>query len=364
MKFVRLAPGTFTMGSERGDWDERPVHEVTISRPFAIAVTEVTNAQYEKFDPLHRKYRGRYGVSENDDAAVVFVTWEEATAFCQWLSQKEGLPYRLPTEAEWEYACRAGTTTEFNIGDSLPGKVYPDQPDNARDKKYWGAAPAAMNTGKTPPNAWGLYDMHGNAEEWCSDWYGPYVNSPQIDPVGPAEGVFKVSRGGSVHTPPFYLRSANRLGSLPQDEHWRIGFRVVMGDAPTTKPLPKAPTAKWAENVSQKPSDWTKGVDPARPFFAGPIVFQKVPPGADGPLYDQHNHCPAITWCDNGDLLAVWFSCRTESGREMTILGSRLKAGSSDWTEPDVFFGPPDRNTTGSRTVALCLPGAAVLTQG
>ena len=120
MKFVRLAPGRFVMGSERGDWDERPAHTVTISKPFALAVTEVTNAQFEKFDPTHRKLRGRYGVSSDDDAAVVFVSWDEATAFCRWLAQQEGKPYRLPTEAEWEYACRAGSTTEFNTGDTLP----------------------------------------------------------------------------------------------------------------------------------------------------------------------------------------------------------------------------------------------------
>jgi sulfatase modifying factor 1 len=348
MKFVRLAPGHFQMGSEQGDWDEKPLHEVAISKPFSMSVTEITNDQYEKCDPAHRKFRGLYGVSRADNAAVVFVSWEDATAFCKWLSKKEGKPYRLPTEAEWEYACRAGTTSEFNTGDTLSTKDFPEQTESIKDKAFWGAAPAELETGKTPPNAWGLYDMHGNAEEWCSDWYGPYPKNPEADPVGYAEGIFKVTRGGSVHTTAFYLRSANRMGTLPKDKSWLIGFRVVLGELPDTHALPNPPPARWAENVSSKAFDWAKETGSNQPFFEGPVVFQKVPPDSDGPMYYKHNHCPAITWCPNGDLLAVWFSCRTESGREMTILGSRLRRGQKEWDDPDVFFSAPDRNMTGS----------------
>ncbi|HEO72446.1 MAG TPA: formylglycine-generating enzyme family protein, partial [Candidatus Hydrogenedentes bacterium] len=114
MPMVRIAPGTFTMGQEQGgDFDERPAHAVTISRPFYISATEVTNAQFEQFAPDHRSLRGTDGISKGDNEAVVFVSWHEAVAFCKWLSEKEGKPYRLPTEAEWEYACRAGTTTPY-----------------------------------------------------------------------------------------------------------------------------------------------------------------------------------------------------------------------------------------------------------
>jgi formylglycine-generating enzyme required for sulfatase activity len=114
IKMVRIEAGRFQMGSQDGAWDERPVHEVMLSKPFYLGATEVTNNQYEQFDPGHRKWRGKLGYSRGDDEAVVSVSWEDAIAFCDWLSRREGRPYRLPTEAEWEYACRAGTTTAYS----------------------------------------------------------------------------------------------------------------------------------------------------------------------------------------------------------------------------------------------------------
>jgi len=138
MRFVRVEPGSFLRGFEgrplppdlagrphrrEGDFDERPAHKATISRAFYLGVFEVTNAQYEQFDPDHRRLRGKLGFSKNDDEAVVFVSWGDADRFCAWLSKKEGLPYRLPTEAEWEYACRAGAATPFHTGDSLPKAI-------------------------------------------------------------------------------------------------------------------------------------------------------------------------------------------------------------------------------------------------
>src|SRR5579864_1152777 len=109
MKLVSVPAGTFEIGSRDGEFDEKPVHQVTISRPFLMSATEVTNEQFEQFDPKHRELRGKLGISRGDDEAVVFVSWNDATRFCDWLSKKEGKRYRLPTEAEWEYACRAGT---------------------------------------------------------------------------------------------------------------------------------------------------------------------------------------------------------------------------------------------------------------
>ena len=148
MKFVHLKPDSFLMGSDKGgDFDERPVHRVKISQSFALAVTEVSNAQYEQFDPAHRQLRGKLGLSKEDDEAVVFVSWHDAAKFCEWLSKKEGQPYHLPTEAEWEYACRAGTTTAYYTGESLPPNYYKNQ------KIEWKPVVVPLHVGRTPEEA-------------------------------------------------------------------------------------------------------------------------------------------------------------------------------------------------------------------
>jgi formylglycine-generating enzyme required for sulfatase activity len=362
MRLVRIRPGAFRMGVGRtplpkdvagrpwrseGDFDEKPVHRVTISRPFHMGVTEVTNAQYERFDPEHRRLRGMQGFSKGDDEAVVFVSWHDAVAFCEWLSKKEGRTYRLPTEAEWEYACRAGTTTHYHTGDHLPkdfqkGPAVSWYPDDRR-KRENDVVP--LTVGARPSNAWGLLDMHGNVEEWCHDWYGPYHGADQADPVGRSDGDFRVTRGGSHSTEFFYLRSANRLGAPPEDRSWVIGFRVVLGELPQTKPLPAMPPALHQQNVAAgPPHDLTKGPDPAKPYFRGPRVYVKIPPGSNGPMYSNHNHDPALVECPNGDLLAVWYSCVQEPGRELGILASRLRCGADAWEPASVFWNAPDRN--------------------
>lgn len=118
---VEIPAGSFYMGSDGlgEDFDEAPIHQVVISRPFRMGITEITNAQYESFRPEHRALRGKNGVSLEDDEAVVNVSYSDAVAFCEWLCRKEGKNYRLPTEAEWEYACRAGTYTLFSTGDGF-----------------------------------------------------------------------------------------------------------------------------------------------------------------------------------------------------------------------------------------------------
>ena len=345
MVLVQVPAGQFRMGDlgqSAGDFDERPVHPVRITRSFWMSATEVTNAQYEQFDSDHRALRGKHGLSREDDEAVIFVSWHEAVAFCEWLSEKEGKTYRLPTEAEWEYACRAGSTTAFSTGETLPAVYQKNQ------KAVWQAVPVSLKAGQSPPNAWGLHDMHGNVEEWCLDWYGPYQDGPQADPVGYADGDCRVTRGGSHGTPVIYLRSANRLGTLPTDRSWMIGFRVVRGERSSSQLLPAPAPAVWARDVRQNACDWSRGPAADEPYWKAPLPFVKVPPDSSGPLYSRHNHCPAITWCDNGDLLAVWFSCNKESGRELTILAGRLKAGSEAWTPAAPFFQVPDRNLTGS----------------
>ena len=343
MRFARIEAGAFQMGHDgsplpdgitdqpylaHGDHDERPVHAVTISNPFYMGVRQVTNAEFEQFDPSHRTERGKMEFSKDDDEAVLFVDWHDAVGFCEWLSDKENLPYRLPTEAEWEYACRAGTISTFWTGDHLPEEFHKNQ------RECWYPEPGRANAdadivqvhvGKTPPNPWGLMDMHGNVEEWCSDWYGPYESGDQTDPVGCETGRFKIARGGSHSTELPYLRSANRAGTVPEDKNWVIGIRVVIGDAPSAEPTPAPPLELNARDVLQYiPSELMWSPDMEKPYFNEPKEYVKIPDGPMGPMFSQHNHDPAIAPCPNGDLLAIWYSCVRERGRELNLLASRL----------------------------------------
>ncbi len=375
MKFVSIPAGEFQMGQagpqreydkngmwfqtastrfDEADWDERPVHAVSIGRYFSIATTEVTNAQYEQFDPSHKKYRGRKGVSSGDDEAVTHVNWSEAVAFTKWLSKKENRPYRLPTEAEWEYAARAGTTTLFHTGDQLPAGHHKWITDEGTRKLYYAktgmpdeytARQDALNlrVGVTTPNAWGLFDMHGNVEEWCLDWYGPYEPGRQINPVGRRDGDFRVTRGGSHTALTRLLRSANRSGRLPDTRTHQLGFRVVAGELPATKPLPPPPPSLYQTGVNQSPAP-VKPIDPNKPFFKGPRIYMKVPAKSFGPLFSAHNHNSALTECPNGDLLAVWYTCIDEPGDEMGVAISRLPRGAEEWQDASPFWDQPDAN--------------------
>ncbi len=363
MKFVRIEPGAFEMGNlskllpfdmmpqdggpgnrmdhlRAGDFDERPVHKVKITKPFYMAVLEVTNFQYELFDPDHKELRGRDETSTDDDEAVVNVSWCDAQSFCKWLSDKEGLTYRLPTEAEWEYACRAGTTSNYYCGERLPREYHKNQwlirgrPDGVK-----------ITVGKTPPNPWGLYDMHGNVEEWCQDWYGPYREESKTDPIGYVEGDFRVTRGGSHSTYAYYLRSANRAGMMPRGKNWLIGFRVVIGELPNTKPLDPPPLPLNQQKVEQRNQVAAlKGPDPKVPYFEGPKPFVVIPPASAGPVFALHNHDPAIVECPNGDLIACWYTCLAEKNRELAQAASRLRYGAKEWQEASPFWDAPDRN--------------------
>ncbi|MHC4645914.1 MAG: SUMF1/EgtB/PvdO family nonheme iron enzyme [Planctomycetota bacterium] len=359
IKLVRIEPGTFQMGQldrplpaeviipgldfmREGDFDEKPVHTVTITRPFYMGVFEVTNVQYELFDPEHKKFRGRYGLSNDDDEAVTDVSWYDAQQFCQWLRDLDGRPYRLPTEAEWEYACRAGTSSNYHTGDTLPAIFH----KNAR--RAGGPAPVPLHVGKTPPNAWGLYDMHGNVEEWCMDWYGPYRTGRQKDPVGHSAGNFRVTRGGSHGSRIYYLRSANRMGNVPDARNWVTGFRVVLAQTPQTEPLPAPVETHQRDVVQRNRGKVTKGPDPEAPYFKGPRRFVNIPSHLYGPVFASHNHGPAVVACPNGDLLAAWFSTVTEGNREPGQAASRLRWGAEQWAPAATFWDTPDRNDTGS----------------
>jgi len=229
------------------DYDESPQHEVVISKGFHMGATEVTNAQFEQFKAGYRKTSGKPDkLSNGDDEAVIHVSWYDAVDFCKWLSDKEGKAYRLPTEAEWEYACRAGTMTLYNTGDEWPQSHYKNQEMSVGPEK------ASLVVGENPANAWGLFDMHGNVEEWCMDWYGPYASGRQVDPVGRISSEFRISRGGSHSTLVKHLRSANRMAALPADKHWLLGFRVVIGEMPKSEPLPAVGAKLHQRDVKQK----------------------------------------------------------------------------------------------------------------
>jgi formylglycine-generating enzyme required for sulfatase activity len=209
MKLVLLPAGKFMMGEEEDQ------HEVTISKPFYMGVTEVTQAQYEAV----RGTNPSFFMSATNP--VDTVSWNDATEFCKKLSEKTRQAVRLPTEAKWEYACRAGSKTRFSFGDAEEGLG-----DYA-----WYRANSGSTThpvGQKKPNARGLFDMHGNVWEWCADWYGDYPKGAATDPQGPASGRFKFLRGGAWHSSPSHCRSAPRRISSPDIRSDRCGFRVVV----------------------------------------------------------------------------------------------------------------------------------------
>jgi formylglycine-generating enzyme required for sulfatase activity len=253
MKLVRIRPGTFQMGSpsdEAGRDTGETQHRVTLSKGFFMGATPITvnqfavfanDAKYETeaekqgtaFGWSHRdkslngEHRGvcwrNPGFPQKGNEPVVDVSWNDATAFCRWLSTKENRRYRLPTEAEWEYACRAGTQTAYYFGDA--GKLL----DYASCEGLEGDQPYPVGTKK--PNAWGLYDMVGNVFQWCGDGYLTYTESPVTDPRGPADGPRYGLRGHGWYSYPAFLRSASRWmppGALPSERRDCWGFRIVM----------------------------------------------------------------------------------------------------------------------------------------
>ncbi len=294
LRFVRIPAGEFLMGSDESPQalaqafphadpkrltdlaDERPVHRVRITRDFWLGAHEVTLDQFRQFvqasgyvpesvrdgtgaygfnpnyDPS-RTERGdlfegrdaRYswqhtGFAQTDRHPVVNVTWNDAVAMAKWLSQREGVTYRLPTEAEWEYAARAGTRTRYPAGDPpdvLLNSANTFDRESALRWPRWreqagpgsDGFPFTAPVGSYPPNAFGLHDMIGNAWEWVADWYGEnyYARSPVDDPQGPAEGTVRVRRGGSWHSWPLYSRVAFRNWNTPETRYVLVGFRLL-----------------------------------------------------------------------------------------------------------------------------------------
>ncbi|HUW19633.1 MAG TPA: SUMF1/EgtB/PvdO family nonheme iron enzyme [Sedimentisphaerales bacterium] len=318
MGFVRIQPGAFQMGSSSGEWDEKPVHYVTISRQFHIQITEVTADQYRLFDPTYSGTDYATGIS-----------WHDANAFCEWLSSLEAKTYRLPTEAEWEYVCRAGTTTPYSSG----------------------ASPPAADT----PNPWSVMNMHNSPREWVLDWHGEYPYQDQVDPVGPDQGMARVVRGGGLDTQDtYYFRSSNRAGIGPGfggGSH-NIGFRVVQGNPPTTAPTPyQVPFAR--QGVRKNTGLVTQGPNPAAPYFNQRPMIPIPPDNASRqaidaaglhPAFRGHNHSPGMEVCPNGDVLMIIYTSYSEYEPGVSLMASRLRFGSDQWDMPSYMFDFPGAN--------------------
>ncbi|MBN1425919.1 SUMF1/EgtB/PvdO family nonheme iron enzyme [Candidatus Fermentibacteria bacterium] len=246
LDMVSLSGGTFQMGSTSSwaySW-EQPVHQVTVSA-FSIAKDEVTQAQYQEVMGTNPSY------FQGANRPVEQVTWWDAAKFCNALSAREGLTkfyndddlnsqastvrmtwsangYRLPTEAEWEYACRAGSTTDFYNGNLTNPYCEPLDPNLDLIGWYCGNSnDQTHDVGGKQPNTFGLYDMSGNVWEWCNDWYGDYSSGSQTDPTGPSSGSTRVRRGGSWYSYAQSCRSAYRYDYSPGYSYYDIGFRLV-----------------------------------------------------------------------------------------------------------------------------------------
>jgi len=217
IQMVLVPAGEFTMGSEGGYPAEKPAHRVKITRPFYMGRYEVTVKQWKKF-LSEAKYRWKKNYSKyspGDNYPIVCVSYRDAQAFCEWA----GLS--LPTEAQWEYACRAGTTTSYSFGDRLT--VEANHSGAGMKEKWRYCCPV----GSLRPNRWGLYDMHGNVWEWCADWYDGYQAGEQADPAGPPKGKQRVLRGGSWSSFGDDCRSSSRSSGRADDRAGYYGFRVV-----------------------------------------------------------------------------------------------------------------------------------------
>lgn len=386
LKMISLPAGTFMMGESnptppaefevpshltRGDWDEHPVHEVTLTRAFAISDMEVTAEQF-------RQFRADYTAEESSGGFAAGVSWDEAMAFCAWLSRKEGKTYRLPTEAEWEYAARAGSRSLF----------------------AGGKQPLALGQA----NAWGVKNTEAGVAEWCLDWHDEYLPGRQVDPVGPADGWAKVVRGGGLDkNTPYYYRPANRAGMAPnfpplsrerlrllaaphegvaleakgagqdrsdgyksevlyqkftrsvlnnQGNH-HIGFRVVCAEFPPAATRP-ARVLLAQEGVRQGGPQPTIGPDAAKPHFRKRFLLPTPPENTDPDKlavyralgwprgFLRHQHSPGLEVAANGDLIFISFTAVGELDPDVALLTTRLRFGADQWDPPDLFLDLPD----------------------
>ncbi len=227
---IFIKGGTFLMGSPESEPERRydeTQHQVTVS-DFYMGKHTVTFDEYDKYCTATGKEKPSDVGWGRGKHPVLNVSWDDATAYCEWLSKQNGKSYRLPTEAEWEYACRAGTTTPFKTGNNLTTS----QANYDGNYPYNGKAKGEYREKTTPVgsfarNAWGLYDMHGNIWEWCNDWHGDYPTTHQTNPQGATIGSYRVLRGGSWDDGAEFCRTVNRNNDTPEGRFNVIGFRLV-----------------------------------------------------------------------------------------------------------------------------------------
>jgi formylglycine-generating enzyme required for sulfatase activity len=341
---TKIPAGSFTMGAdavslssaltsglgvmsprpEHGDFDEVPAHRVTISHTFFIATHLITVKEFQQFDSSYKPV-----AAYSDYAAGI--SYNQAVAYCEWLSKRTGKPYRLPTEAEWEYAARAGTQSPFFTGDAPPS------PGQA--------------------NQWGVV-MGEGTPEWVADWYAPYSPDAQTDPTGPARGYFRVVRGGGLDfrkskpgevypaTSPYFMRSANRASIAPAyaSDQGNIGFRVVQAPALPPNPTPVTPFFFFTD-VKQAAANLDTGPDPAKPFYHVHELFLNLD-GKSMPDVGWHAglarglginyHNSAIQVLSNGDVVAAYYNTpRNEDDPDQTVMVMRRRAGSEEWDMPE-----------------------------
>jgi formylglycine-generating enzyme required for sulfatase activity len=220
LTLVWIPAGTFLMGSEKWDYNERLVHKVTLTRGFFLAKYPITNSQYARYlesgdrQATVPKFWDDQRFNQPDQP-VVGVSWNEAVAYCQWAGG------RVPTEAEWECTCRAGSDGDFCFGDDLAQLGdYAWFSENSNGQ--------LQPVGRKKPNAWGLHDMHGNVWEWCNDWFAEYQSGAVVDPKGPSKGLDRVLRGGSWFGLASSCRSAYRYGLDPSIRFGSLGFRLLL----------------------------------------------------------------------------------------------------------------------------------------
>lgn len=313
---VRVESGEFSMGSTTppADWDEQPIHKVTITHPFYMSETPATLEQF-------RQFRADFVGTQEYSPSAAGVSWYDAVAFCEWLSEKEGKPYRLPTEAEWEYACLQG-----------------------------------------------LKNMLTDVRGWCLDWYGEYSVDDQVDPVGPEHGIARVVRGGGLDKESSrsrnedYARSSNRAGIAPGFGHdpdspddfgkHSIGFRVVQAPMPKTQPTSYHPPFV-QQGVRQTTERARTGPDPSKPYFRKrymlptPLENSKrevIDAAGLHPSFRGHNHSPALEICPNGDVLLIIYTSYHEYEPEVSLIASRLRFGAEQWDMPSPIFDFPNVN--------------------
>lgn len=355
---VAVSPGTFRMGADaaplrpaitkgygvmstrpgHGDFDEVPAHTVRITHPFRISVTQVSPAEYEQFDPTYKPHA-------STPAYAAGVSWEQAMAYCRWLTKKTGKPWRLPTEAEWEYVARAGGDKIFGASDT---PVPLDQ-----------------------PNAFGVENQEVGRPEWTLDNYGPYQPGDQADPTGASSSMTKAIRGGGLDwrhtatktspdlnvpaTAPYFSRPANRASLPPSyaSQTGNVGFRVVQAPMPAPHVTPPQryffETAVHQLSITGTPA-LSKSIDhpdAQKPFYRTHELFPnlagKSMPGVGwrlglAPGLGINYHNSAIQVLPNGDLLAAFYNTPDrEDDPDQTVMVLRRRAGTNDWDMPEPF---------------------------